>query len=191
MDNPNAKPSLLTFLYRPAYSMRQFLDSGRGHGTALLVAVIFGIIQFSRLLPLPAKSKPEELLLYLALYGACGIVSLFLFGWLMRNFGRWFGAETEQRRVRTALGLGLLPWTVLFAILFLMLYYGINPKLIATEYFPVFLGVFVYGFCILLLSLTAALRLGVITTFLCIVVTIIFGVIPLMLLAQVLVSYLK
>ena len=189
MDNPNAKFSFLTFLYRPAHSMRQLLDSGRGHTFALLIAAFFGIVQFSRLLPV--KSKPEELMLYLALCGFCGVVLLFLFGWLIRNFGRWFDASTEQRKVRTALGFGILPWTVLFAILFLMLHYGLNPKLIATKYFSVFLGAFVYGFCILLLSLTAALRLGVVKTFLCIVVTLLFSIFPLTLLAQVLVSYLK
>ncbi len=189
MDNPNAKSPLLTFLYRPAHSMRQLLDSRRGHGVALFVAATFGIIQFGRLLQI--KSKPEELLLHLALCGICGIALLFLFGWLIGNFGRWFDAKTEQRRVRTALGLGILPWTVLFTVLFIMIHYGLNPELIETKYFPFVLGVFVYGFCILLLSLTAALRLSVIKTFLCIVVTILFSIFPLTFLAQIMASYLK
>lgn len=191
MDNPNDKFLLLTFLYRPAHSMRQLLNSRKGHGTALLVAAIFGIIQLSRLLPLPAKSKPEELLLSLVLYGACGIAGLFLFGWLVRNFGRWFGAETEQYRVRTALGLGVLPWTIVFAALLLALHYGLDTKLIADKYFPVFLGAFVYGFCILLLSLTAGLRLGIIKTFLCIIVTTLFGLIPIVYITMALANYLN
>jgi hypothetical protein len=189
MDNSNDKFLLLAFLYRPAHSMRQLLDSGRGHGTALLVATLFGIMQISRVLPIPVKSEPEELLLYLALYVSCGIAGLFLFGWLVRNFGRWFGAETEQRRVRTALGLGMLPWTLLFAALLLAQYCGLDTELI--EYFPVFLGTFIYGFCILLLSLTAGLRLGIIKTFLCIIVTTLFGLIPLVYITIVLVNYLN
>ncbi|MGK0309659.1 MAG: hypothetical protein ACJAYS_000481 [Lentimonas sp.] len=187
MSNQSSKSFLLTFWYRPASSMRQLLDSRKGHTVAIAVAVIFCMLQFSRSLP----RKSEDILLHFLLCGLGGIVSLFLFGWLIRNFGRWFGADAEQRRVRTALGLGILPWTILFTFLFLMLNYGLNPKLIETQYFPVFLGAFVYGFCILLLSLTAALRVGVIKTFLCIVVTILFSVFPLTLLAQVLAHYLK
>ena len=187
MSNSNSKSFLLTFWYRPAYSMQRLLDARKGHIIALIIAAILGSTQFGRLRP----EKFEAPLLHLTLCGLCGIVSLFLLGWLVRNFGRWFGAETEPVRVRTALGFGVLPWTILFAVLSLMLSYGLDPNLIAGEYFPILLGAFIYGFCILLLSLTVGLRIGIVKTFLCIVVTFLFGLFPLMLLMQVLVKYLS
>jgi hypothetical protein len=48
--------------------------------------------------------------------------------------------------------------------------------------------VFVYGYVIILLSLSAALRMSVLKTFLCLVVTIIVSLFPLTLLAQFLVK---
>ena len=178
---------LLKFWYRPVSSMRQLLDLQQGHSLALVVAALFGMVHFSRLF----AGTFEISMRYFAFHGLAGIVCLFLFGWLIRNLSRWFSVEAKQREVRTALGLGILPWTILFAILLLMLNLGLDPEFIVTKYFPVFLGAFVYGFCILLLSLTAALRLSVIKTFLCTVVTILFILFPLTLLAQVLVNYLK
>lgn len=189
MSNPDFKSFLLTFWYRPAYSMRHLLEAYKGHVFALIVSAILGVTQFGRLIPI--KTKSEELPLYLALCGACGIAGLFLFAWVVRNFGRWFGSEAELYRVRTALGFGVLPWTILFTVLSLLLSYGLDPKLVAKQYFPFLLGAFVYGFCVLILSLTAGLRLGIIKTFLCIVVTVLFGVIPLAFLVQLLVNFFK
>ena len=169
--------------------MRHLLEAHKGHLVALIVSAILGITQFSRLIP--AKTKSEELLLYLALCGVCGIAVLFLLALLMRNFGRWFGSEAELYRVRTALGFGVLPWTILFTVLSFLLNYGLDPNLVAKQYFPIVLGAFVYGFCVLLLSLTAGLRLGIIKTFLCIVITISFCVVPLTFLVQYLVNFLE
>ena len=187
MSIRNSKSFLLTFWYRPAYSTRQLLIFHQGHISAMLVAAVMGMVQFSRLLPVPS----ENLWVHLLLYGFGGIVGLFLFGWLVCNFGRWFGAEAEQRAVRTALGLGILPWTIIFGILLLMLNLGFDPESIAEKYFPFVLGAFIYGFCILLLSLTVALRLSIIRTFLCMVFTCLLSFFPLTLLAQFLSEYLN
>ena len=178
---------LLTFWYRPAYSMRQLLDSRQGHAAALVIAALFGIIQLSRLFSV----KSEKIAWYLVICGFCGIAALYLFGWLIHNFGRWFGVDAQQREVRIAFGLGILPWTIIFAVIFVMLSLGLEPELIAAKYFPIVLGAYIYGFCILLLSLTAALRLSVIKTFLCLTVTILFSLFPLTLLAQFLAGYLS
>lgn len=187
MSIPNYKPFLLTFWYSPARSMRRLLDLNRGHFYALAIAAFFGVIQFGRLLPV----KLEALPLYLSLCGLGGIACLFLFSWLVCNFGRWFGVEAIQREVRTALAMGILPWTLIFGILSIILHLGYSPESIVADYFPVVLGVFIYGFYILLFSLKAALRVGVITTFLCLIVATALSFFPLALLAQFLASYLN
>ena len=189
MSISNYKPFLLTFWYKPARSMRRLLDLNRGHFYALAIAAFFGVIQFGRLLKVIPISS-ETLPIYLALCGLSGIACLFLFSWLIANFGRWFGVEAVQREVRTALALGLLPWTIIFGVLSLLLYLGHSSESIANNYFPFVLGAFIYGFYILLFSLKAALRVGVITTFLCLLVTTALSFFPLALLARFMASYL-
>lgn len=187
MSTQCLKSFLLTFWYRPSYSMHMILDSKSGHTTAMAVAAIFGTIQFSRLPSMTSENRA----ICLAACGLGGITGLFLFGWLIRNFGRWFGAETQLRAVRTALGLGLIPWTIIFGTMWLMLNSGVDPELILNQHFPIILVAYIYGFCVLLFSLKAALRLGVMKTFLCLVVTLLFSFFPLTLLAQFLSGYLN
>ena len=110
---------------------------------------------------------------------------MYLFGWLARNFGRWFGADTTQKETRTALGFGLLPWTLLSVVLSFMLAVQVDAEQI-VRYAPFFFVIFVYGYVIILLSLSAALRLSVFKTFLCLVVTVLVSLFPLTLLAQLL-----
>ncbi len=166
--------------------MRQLLDLEKGHSIALAIAALFGMTQFARFFSM----EPETLIRYGILSGLVGVAGLFLFSWLIRNFGRFFGADARQREVRTALGLGMLPWTILFAGLSLVLVSGLSPESVATQYGPIALVVLIYGFYTILLSLTAALHLSLIKTFLCLVVTILFGFFPLAILAQQLISYL-
>lgn len=180
-----SRPFLLTFWFRPARSMRDLLDLQQGHSTALAVAALFGIVQLARLFPVTS----DVLIRHGVLYGLIGVAGLFLFGWLLRNFGRWFGVDVQQREVRTALGLGILPWTILFTGLSLMLASGVSPEFIAVRY-SIVLVALIYGFYILLFSLTAALHLSLIKTFLCLTITSLFSFFPLTLLAQLLISYL-
>lgn len=180
------KPFLLTFWYKPARSIRQLLDLHRGHSYALALAALFGVIQFGRLAPVAS----EFLLMYFVLCGLGGIASLFLFSWLIVSSGRWFGIEAIQREVRIALALGMLPWIIIFGILSLLLYSGFSAESIVAEGLPVALGIFIYGFYILLFSLKAALRVDLTTAFLCLIVTTALSFFPLALLAQFLASYL-
>ena len=186
MSIRSAKLPLLAFWYKPERSVRRLLDLERGHSLALAVAALFGVIQLGRLFP----AASEALIGYLVFYGLVGVACLFLFGWLVRNFGRLFGVDVRQREVRTALGLGILPWTILFGILLLALSSGISSESIATRYSSMVLVVLIYGFYILVFSLKAALRLSIIKTFLCLIVTIVFSFFPLTLLAQFLSGYL-
>jgi hypothetical protein len=59
------------------------------------------------------------------------------------------------------------------------------PEVIVS-YAPVFFVVFVYGYVIILLALSAALRLSALKTFLCLVVTVLVSLFPLTLFAQLL-----
>ena len=102
---------------------------------------------------------------------------------MTRNFGRWFGAKAEQKDTRTALGFGLLPWTVLSVVISFMIGAQMDPEVIVS-YAPLFFVVFVYGYVIILLGLSAALRISVLKTFLCLVVTVLVSLFPLTLLAQ-------
>ena len=101
---------LIALFYRPGNSIKQLIRFDYGHTEALIVAVFFGLIQSSRLL----RSTSEELLFHFLIGGLLGLGALYLLGWLVRNFGRWFGASAEQRAVRIALGLGIVPWMFLF-----------------------------------------------------------------------------
>ncbi len=176
------KPSpLLTLWYKPASSMRALLDSGNGHFSAVMIAAFFGAVQSGQTVHAEAESGP----LPFVFGGFAGVIGLYLFGWLTRNFGRWFGAQATQQDARTALGFGLLPWTVLSVVLSFMVGAQIDPEVIVS-YAPVFFVIFVYGYVIILLSLSAALRLSALKTFLCLVVTVVVSLFPLTLLAQLL-----
>jgi hypothetical protein len=179
MSTKNTQNPLLTLWYKPASSMRVLLDRGQRHGAAVLIAAFFGAVQSGQSTQGQAESGP----LPFVLGGLAGVIGLYLFGWLTRNFGRWFGAEATQQDTRTALGLSLLPWTLLSMVLAFMIGAQIEPEVIVS-YAPLFFVVFVYGYVIMLLSLSAALRMSVLKTFLCLVVTILVSLFPLTLLAQ-------
>lgn len=163
--------------------MRTILDSGTGHSSAVMIAAFFGAVQSGQ----SARAAENIGPLPFVFGGLAGVIGLYLFGWLTRNFGRWFGAQAEQKDTRTALGFGLLPWTLLSVVLSFMIGAQIEVEVIAS-YAPVFFAVFVYGYVIILLSLSAALRLSVLKTFLCLIVTAVVSLFPLTLLAQFLVN---
>jgi hypothetical protein len=159
--------------------MQGLIESGRGHGAALAVAAGFGLVQST---PLYFTANSRGVLVLFA--GAlAGLLGLYLFAWLLRNFGRWFGGQAALREVRIALGCSLVPWLVLFAILFGLLQVY-DRELLAHYYWLFFLG-FLYGYVVLLLGLSAALRLSVLKTFLCLIVTGLVSLFPLTLLLQI------
>jgi len=159
--------------------MQGLIKTGSGHRLALVVAMFFGLVQAGRFY----ITNPEAGSAYYAIGSLAGLVGLYLFAWLLRNFGRWFGGQATQREVRVALGLGLLPWMFLFLALVFVLGGNADPAALASYYWLFFLG-FLYGYIILLLSLAAALRLSVLKTFLCLIVTSLVSLFPLTLLMQ-------
>ncbi|MEM1222532.1 MAG: hypothetical protein AAGH40_07185 [Verrucomicrobiota bacterium] len=171
----------ITLWYKPALTMQVLIKSGQGHGWAVFFAALFGIVQSWRFY----VASEEASVLIFALGGALGVIGLFFFGWLLRNFSRWFGASPLLKSVRTALGLSLLPWTVMFAIL-IGLIGNQNDAGAVAGLFPVFFFVFVYGYVILLLSLAAVFDISILKTFLCLVVTMLVSFFPITLVLQLL-----
>ena len=175
---------VFTLWYKPGKTMQGLIENGRGHRAALIVAIVFGMIQA---LPVYYSEASLGLTAFL-IGGALGFFGLYFFAWLLRNFGRWFGAQANSREVRTGLGLALLPWLLCFSILFLFRQNFVSS--VVGQYFWLFFILIVYGYIVLLLSLTAVLRLTPLKTFLCLLITIIFSLFPLILLFQLLAPHL-
>lgn len=162
--------------------MQGLIENGRGHRFALAVALCFGFVQAGRFSIANPQAGAAHYTHYI--WGAVGgFAGLYLFAWLLRNFGRWFGGQASLREVRTALGWGLLPWTLLFLALIFVLKKTPDASALVDYYWLFFLG-FLYGYVILLLSLSAVLRISALKTFLCFIVTFLFSLFPLTLLIQ-------
>jgi len=174
---------VLTLWYKPGQTMQGLIESGGGHRLAILAAMLFGLVQADRFY----LTNPEAGITYYVIGALAGLVGLYLFAWLLRNFSRWFGGQAAMREVRVAIGLGLLPWLLLFTALIFVLGGQADAESLANYYWLFFLG-FLYGYVILLLSLAAALRLSVLKTFLCLIVTSLVSLFPLTLLIQLVVS---
>ena len=164
---------------RPSRTLSALVRDGRGQGAAWFVAAAFGLLQ-----AVPSfRGNPEGGFGILLVGAIVGVGSLALFGWLLRNFSRWFGAAATLQAAWTGLGLGLGPWLLLFALLVPLRAVDADPGAVSA-WFPLFFGLFVYGFTVLLLSLSGALQLGVLKTFLCLVLTALVSIFPLTLMAQ-------
>ncbi|WPJ95455.1 YIP1 family protein [Coraliomargarita algicola] len=174
---------VLTFWYKPGQTMQGLIKSGAGHRLALVLAMLFGLVQADRFY----LTNPDAGITYYVIGALAGLLGLYLFAWLLRNFGRWFGGQAAQREVRVAIGLGLLPWLLLFTALIFVLGSQQDAAALANYYWLFFLG-FLYGYVILLLSLAAALRLSVLKTFLCLIVTFLVSLFPLTLFIQLVAS---
>ena len=97
--------------------------------------------------------------------GILGLGVFYIFALALKTFGRWFGAKVESKEVRTGLGIGLIPWTVLFLVFFVLMAL-VDPRLIISKFFPFFFVGFIYGFTILLIALSKTLKIGFLKTFL-------------------------
>jgi hypothetical protein len=171
--------ALLSFWFKPRASMRALIEADAGHTAALTIGATFGAVQSARLY-LVAQNPSALTFLYGAL---CGVFGLYLFGAFFRVSGRAFKGNPKPKSVRTSLGLGLLPWTLLFALTFWLMRAGQDAATIAKLY-PLFFVLFLYGYIVLLLSLSVSLGLSLWKTFFCIAVTFIGSLFPLTLLAQ-------
>lgn len=148
----------LTLLYRPRRTMRELASNGRGHSAACLVAALFGVFCSLRLQH-GLMEGSSGLFLYIPAGVACGVAVMFFLAMLVRNFGRWFGGQAELRVVRTAVGLGLSPWTILTALLCATLFSGLDAAVVSAL-LPFFFVIFLYGYVLLLLTTMAALGLS-------------------------------
>jgi hypothetical protein len=83
---------------------------------------------------------------------------------LTRNFSRWFGGRSDCRLVRVGIGLAFLPWTVLSGCLLYLLLKGSSAALIQSIQ-PLLMAGLVYGFALLLLSVSVALGISALRTF--------------------------
>ena len=180
---------LLKLWYKPFVSMQGLIASGRKDGysykqaqcVSLVVAACFGVIQSLPLMG-PQSGSYFWLLPVAALIGLAGV---YWMAWLVRNFGRWFGAAADLRDLRTALGLGLMPWSAVFCLLFLFIQSSRQVESV-QGFFLLFFAGFIYGFVILLLCLRAALEVSVVKTFMCIMIAFAVSIFPFTFIIQVL-----
>ncbi len=151
----------LTIWYRPANTVREVIAAGKGHGLAVTIAAVFGVLQTARFF---VASEADSFGPFALAGAVAGVFLLYFVSMVTRNFARWIGGSAELKAVRTAFGLSLLPWTVLWSILCYLLMSGQSPEQM-QQIFPIFTGLFIYGYVIMLLALTAALNLSALRTF--------------------------
>lgn len=177
MTQESSPSPLITLWYKPGQTLQGLIADAKGGGVALFAALLFGFVQ-----AWPTYTHQESRNAGVLFLGSMfGLAGLFLFSWLLRNFGRWFGGEARVVEVRTAVGWGLLPWALLSgALLVLILTTGSNPQ----QLFPVFFVILIYGFVVLLSALSVALRISLMKTFLCFILTFIVSLFPLTLAMQ-------
>lgn len=181
MANASTLLSPLTILVRPVRTVRGLLERSEGEVLAWIVAAAFGVVQSARVYLGSSTTGPGVVFAGAAL----GVLGLFFFGWLLRNFSRWFGGSPALREVRIGFGLGLLPWTVLFAVLLFSMP-AVGGAEALAGYFSWFIVAFFYGYIILLLATTAALRISVLKTFLTLTIAAFVSFFPITLIAQLL-----
>ncbi len=152
---------LITIWYKPVSTMRSLLASGGGHGVACGIAGLLGVFLAYRLSSGSVSEIPGLFAYPFGLVG--GIAGLYFFAMLVRNFGRWFGGQSNLRFVRTAMGLGLLPWMLLAGLLSATLFSSMEASSVSVL-LPAFFVLFLYGYVLLLIVAMNALGLGALQT---------------------------
>jgi hypothetical protein len=135
MTQTTQQSHLLRLWYKPGSSMQGLIAQGQGQRLALVVAACFGAIQ---LLPW-LSAEPSRPWWVLPLAAGLAIAGVCWLAWLLRNFGRWFGAAAHLHELRTALGVALLPWTLVFSLLFVLTQTAPAAESVQA-WFPWFLG---------------------------------------------------
>lgn len=143
--------------------MQGLIAAGKGHGAAVYIAALFGVMNMG---PIYVRSGETSFGRFALMGAVAGVVALYLVAMLARNFSRWFGGRASLKAVRTALGISLIPLTLLSAILFLVSAMQIDASVV-RQWMPLLLGWFLYSYVIVLLSMAAGLGLSVLKTFLC------------------------
>lgn len=177
----------LTIWYRPANTVREVIAAGKGHGLAVAIAAIFGVLQIDSVY----RALEAESFGPFALAGAVGgVLVLYFMALLMRNFARWFGGGADLKAVRTALGLSLMPWTLLWGIVFVVAQQSGGDPESVQQLYPIVAGLFIYGYVIMLLASSAALNLSALRAFGCLVLSAVVAFFILNMLAMVIMGML-
>ena len=165
----------LQIFYRPGLFIEEVLSQTKTHTFALRVAFLFSAIQTIPIVIRTGLIGPDSaaegmmdgglIPLKIIIGGILGLGVFYIFALALKTFGRWFGAKVESKEVRTGLGIGLIPWTVLFSVLFVSIQF-FGPHLIYTPFSTFFLLGFIYGFTIILIALSKTLKIGFLKTFL-------------------------
>ena len=165
----------LQIFYRPGLFIEEIVHQAKAHTFALRVAFLFSALQSIPIIMSTGLIDPESgaegisgggfIPLKVIIGGILGLGIFYIFALALKTFGRWFGAKVESKAVRTALGVGIIPWTVLFLIFFVSITL-VDPRLILSQFFPFFFVGFIYGFTILLIALSKTLKIGFLKTFL-------------------------
>lgn len=165
----------LQIFYRPGLFIEEIVHQAKTHTFALRVAFLFSALQSIPIIMSTGLIDPESgaegisgggfIPLKVIIGGILGLGIFYIFALALKTFGRWFGAQVESKVVRTALGVGIIPWTVLFLIFFVSITL-VDPRLILSQFFPFFFIGFIYGFTILLIALSKTLKIGFLKTFL-------------------------
>ena len=165
----------LQIFYRPGLFIEEVLSQTKTHTFALRVAFLFSALQSIPIVMSTGLIDPDSgaegmtggglIPLKVIIGGILGLGVFYIFALALKTFGRWFGAKVESKEVRTGLGIGLIPWTVLFLIFFVSMAL-VDPRLIISKFFPFFFVGFIYGFTILLIALSKTLKIGFLKTFL-------------------------
>ena len=179
MSDVSKPPFFATLFYEPGETIQRLISAKRGHRFACVMAAIFGAVQAAPL----ALTREGRLSLFLLIGAVSGIVGLYLFSWLLRNFGRWFSGTGTLFEVRSALGVSLLPWVLLFAATLVCLALEVSTVMIAGYYW-LFFGGLVYGYVIVLISLSKALSLSLWKTLFVVIITVVFSIFPITLFVQ-------
>ena len=188
---------VLSIWMRPGQTVAALVADGKGHVGALAIATCFSILNCRRWLVLEGgdgfalnwKALPGVLLGSVAV----GLVLLYLYSWLFRNFGRWMGGTGSLRGIRTGMGWGILPVTVLLAcVFFIPSTVWINvaeaPDGTLTQTFNgwgfLLFAAFLYSYGVFLLSLASAHGLSALRAFATLAITFLVSIIPLSILVQ-------
>ena len=180
-------------LYRPGPLMEECQPTNKMRNFALRVAYLFCMLWS---IPIAVgndliNTKIEYVFLGVN-FNLHEILEVFLIGFILmsvffllslsiKTFSGRFGAKADIKEIQIGLGMGLIPWTILTAVLlffFAYLYGQFSQLDLPTDdakrnylnqysvVFPIFMALFLYGFTILLITLHKVLKINVIKTYL-------------------------
>ena len=140
---------------------------------AVAITILFALVQVY-----PRAVHADNFIFEsLVLAGIFGVAILYGYGLLLRNFGRWMGGHAPLAAIRTAIGLGLAPWTFLFALALMFQSSLQTAESMNWILGGLFLG-FIYGFVCLLLFIADVLRLSYLRTLAVMVIAFLVALFP-------------